>query len=230
MNIDDEINININLLEYLRVILRRKWLIVGIALLFAVSAFSQSIKQPKLYKASATLMFMDSSMGSLAMVSSLFGGAGPRGSVEDKVISILQSKNLARQVFDNMDRQAYFPELFNNNHVIEKDQLENYVSRVRGAISVKQGNLFCVSAVWTDPQKAADLVNFYIDQLGKFINFKSMGINFMVVDPAEKPLVKCSPHVIRSVMVATIFGLFLGILLALVLEYIWEIKKFLFSK
>ena len=56
----------INLLDYWRVVVKRRWLIVGLALVCAFSVLAYSLMQPRLYKATATIMPVDTGGGGLA--------------------------------------------------------------------------------------------------------------------------------------------------------------------
>ena len=59
---DDEIN----LLDYWRVVVKRRKLIISLTLICAIIALINSLMQPKLYKATANIMPVDSGGGGLS--------------------------------------------------------------------------------------------------------------------------------------------------------------------
>lgn len=221
---DDEIN----LLDYWRVIVNRKWLIVGLAFVCALSAFIYSVRQPKFYRATATIMTVEGGGGglvsALSAVPFLSGG-----SAGGKLVPILKSKNLANKVAANVDLPAFFPNLLDNNS--NSDNVNNLVKRsivnsFRGAIqpSSSQG-LLNITVIWHDPDQAAELANMYVKELGKFLNERSLNVNFHIIDIAIPPSSYFKPKPRATMLFGGGIGLFIGIFIAFLLQYLEKLSN-----
>jgi uncharacterized protein involved in exopolysaccharide biosynthesis len=218
---------NINLLEYLQIVYRRKWIVVGLALAFVFTSLVYSLNQPKLYRATGTIMLADGGGGGLASalgVASFLGGTAASGG-EAKLSAILSSATLAKQVAQNLKPREYFPRLAQGPALSEKELLEA-ADILRGSIkSASMDSLMHISVVWTDPEKAAYLANLYVKQLGLFLNERALNVNFQTIDPAIAPESRFSPKIRVNVMFGGILGLFSGISLAFFLEFLRFLKK-----
>jgi len=221
---DDEIN----LLDYWRVIVKRKWLIIGLTLICAFSALIYSRMQPKMYKATATIMPVDTGGGGLAsaLIAMPFLGNVGGGGGEGKLIPILGSATLARQVAQDLDLKEYFPKLADNPNLDEEHKLICAVGSLKGAIEARRsGELLAVSVIWLEPEQAAKLANHYVDQLGKFLNMRSLNVNFQMIDPAVAPGRYFKPRIKKNVMLAGVLGLFMGVFIAFFWEYLENLPK-----
>jgi len=222
----------INILDYLKIVVKRWKLIVSLIVIFAVIALVYSLNLPKLYRASVSIMPVDASMGSLAsVVASLpFVGGASGGGGESRLTAILGSYALAKQVAASLDRNDYFPRLMNDRSMKDPDREKAIAGGLQGSImSRSEDGLMIISATWTDADRAAGLANLYVKELGKFLNQRSMNVNFQVIDPATPPEARFSPKIRPMVFLAGVVGCLAGIFLAFFLEYlpimIKEIKQ-----
>ncbi|MBI5139846.1 MAG: hypothetical protein HZA94_00110 [Candidatus Vogelbacteria bacterium] len=212
----------INFLDYWQILVKRKQIIIGLIIIMSLVAFIHAIKQPSLYKATNSIMLVDSGGGGLAATLAFvpfLGGAGGGGGLE-KLPPILGSNVLAQQVVANIDINKYFS---NQINLSLNDDKKNKIAAeiLQEAISSSFANgLFLISAVWNQPEQAAEIANIYMTELGKFLNKRGLNINFQVIDPAVPSKARFSPKIRQEVMLGAVLGGFLGIFLAFVLEFI----------
>jgi len=219
----------INLLDYWTILIKRKWIIVGITILFSLVALVVSLQQPYLYRATTTIMPVDSSGGgltaALSVVSFLGGGTGGGDGIE-RLSPILQSETLSKQVAQALDISKYFPELAGNAKLSETEKIIAVSGILRGAISfTTPAGLYGVTIIWSDPVQAAELANLYVKELANFLNSRSLNINFQVIDPATAPKARFSPKIRTNVMLGAVLGLFSGVFLSFLCEFVGPILK-----
>ena len=154
----------INLLELMRVIVRRKMLIVKICAAAIVLSVCYSLTLNNIYTAtnrflppqkentSAVFSSLLSQTGGLAGLA----GGGLGGST-DLYIGILKSRSVTDAVIKRLDLQKEF-----KNKTIEDTRM--VVERVVKFKGSKEG-IITVSANSKDPQKAAQLANTFVDEL-----------------------------------------------------------------
>ena len=218
----------INLLDYIRVINKRKWLIISLCIVSALLTLIFSLSQNKMYRATATIMSTESGGGGLSAALSampFLGGGGGSGA-ENKLIPILKSKTLAKNVVAdfNLMEVAYKGKV---PRVSSEQKLEGAGGILQGAIDAKTSSsgLLEISIIWTDPKIAAEIANNYISELGKFLNSRSLNVNFQVIDPAVPPLQKFKPKTVQNVLISAVLGIFIGIFIAFFMEYLDNIKN-----
>ncbi len=213
----------INLLDYWRVIVKWKKLIVGLTIMIALGVFIYGLSQPKLYRATATIMVVDTSGGNLASVASLFGRGGGGG--DEKIFPILKSAKLANQVAHNLDLNKFSAIIPKNQELSDEERIKGLAGRLRGAINpINSEGLLNVTIDW--PTKdAAEIANAYVKQLGRFLSSQSLNINFHVIDPAVAPASRIKANTGLNMIVAGIFGLFTGVFISFFLEYLQNLPK-----
>ena len=117
-----------NLRAYWRVLVRRRALILSLVVVVTVMTACLTLLQPNIYQSTATLMPLGTSRGSLptAMLGELGGflpsGAGTllgKESPTDRLLAILRSRTLAREVIQSLD---LLPILFAKKWHAEKQQ------------------------------------------------------------------------------------------------------------
>ena len=216
---DDEIN----LLDYWRVIVRRKTLIVGLTLICAFLALVFSLTQPKLYKATVTIMPVDTGSGGLAsaLAAVPFLAVGGSSGGEAKLMPILESNSLATGVAQGLDINLYLPKLAKDDKMTVAEKTRSFANCLRQAVEAKsRAGLLNVSIIWPKPEQAAFLANRYVEQLGKFLNNRSLNVNFQTIDLAVSPMAKFKPRTKLNTIVGLVLGLFIGIFVAIFLEYL----------
>lgn len=161
------------LLDYALVFWRYGWLIGGICFVTIVAAFILTVRSPKIYESSATLLAPKEGAGSgvlsgLAVASGLIQQV-PGLSVpsltpnRDMLVSILKSRTLATAVVQKFGLQAYY----------ESKYLEDAIRDLRAATQVSSSSLsatISVSVADTDPRLAAEIANFYVEELDRIFS------------------------------------------------------------
>jgi uncharacterized protein involved in exopolysaccharide biosynthesis len=214
----------INLFEYW-LILKKHWkLLVVFVLIFGFLGWVQAIRQPKVYRATATIMFVANDLGGLGgggASAVLWGNrAGFNGSL-NQISAILTSNCLAREILADIDPHKFFPNSRFGQKVSADVRNKIFARILSGSVSIKDvDGMMAVSVVWREPQQAADLTNLYIDHLGEFFNRRGLNINFQVLDPAERPVSAYSQQKKRMILTSAILGLVLAFVLIIFLEFI----------
>ena len=159
------------LLDYALVFWRYGWLIVGICIIASVASFILTIRTPKIYESTATLLVSKEGaasglLGSLAATGLLQQGGGvsipsltPN---RDLLVSILKSRTLAAAVVEKFRLQAYYRSKY----------LEDAIKDLRSATQVIASPISATISVIvadTDPGLAAAIANFYVDELDRVI-------------------------------------------------------------
>jgi len=160
------------LLDYLTVVWKRRWLIVGICMCSAGAAFMISLLLPKIYESTATVLpqLESNEAGSMAALLSATGAGGAAQSLgislpgapatpTDIFIAILKSRTMA----DAAVKQ------FNLMDVYQSRTPEDARRDLQAAtqISLTKEKVIKVTVEATSPQLAADLANFYVNNLDR---------------------------------------------------------------
>lgn len=215
----------IDLREYLSVIQKRWKLIAVFAVICAVVALFNGLSQPKLYKATATLMPTDSGGGALASAFSglSFLGGGGAGTSTDKLVPMLKSQAIAKEVAKNLDIKLMFPGIANDSKLSDEERIRAVAGKIAGKVEGMMGKtgFFEVTGTWDDPQLVAYITNKYIEGLGRFLNAHAISINFQLIDPAEPPGGPFNRDPKKSLMTGLMVGVFAGVFIAFAMEY-WE--------
>ncbi|MBC8019262.1 MAG: lipopolysaccharide biosynthesis protein [Verrucomicrobia bacterium] len=156
----------INLLELLRVLVRRKMLIIKVCIAAIVLSVCYSLALDNIY--TATNRFFPPQKEStsaafsalLAQAGGLAGLAGGGlGGSADLYIGILKSRSVADAVIKRLDLQKEF----------KKKNIEDTRRAVEGVVKFKasKDGIITVTADSKDPQKAALLANTFVDELNR---------------------------------------------------------------
>jgi len=154
----------INLLELLQVLVRRRSLIIRLTLAAAFLAVIASLLLPNIYTATAKILppQKDSGGGAAAALLGQLGGLGGGlaaglGGSSDLYLGILKSRSVADAVILRMDLAT---ELKNNN----PDLLRKAIAAMVKFQAGKDG-IITVTADHKDPRRAAMLANTFVDEL-----------------------------------------------------------------
>jgi len=157
----------INLLELVQVIARRKDIIIKFCVIAFVISICYSLTLKKVYTATAKLLppQKESGGGLSALLSQagglagLAGGGIGLGGSNDLYIGILKSRSVAYAVIKRLDLQKDF----------NAKTLEGARGALEGAVKFQAGKdgIISISADSTDPAKAALLANTFVDELGR---------------------------------------------------------------
>ncbi|MFQ5559444.1 MAG: GumC family protein [Nitrospinota bacterium] len=158
----------INLFDLLQVLLRRKLILFVITTLFFVGSVAVSLQLPEIYQSKGTILPPDKQSGSASLLANLGGGLGGMfagnllggGSKSDLWVSILRSRTIAKNVVERLDLVTLY-KVKSESEAIEK---------LGGASAVtmnKKDGIITVSVEDRVPEKAAEIVGTYFDELDK---------------------------------------------------------------
>ncbi|KAB0671051.1 lipopolysaccharide biosynthesis protein [Oryzomonas sagensis] len=157
----------INLLELLQVVARRKSVIIKICTAAVIIAVCYSLALKNIYTASAKILppQKESGGGLSALLSqagglaSLAGGMGGLGGSTDLYLGILKSRSVADSVIKRLNLQKEF----------EAKSIDETRKKLEGAVKFKAGKdgIISIDAESRDPQKAAQLANTFVAELGR---------------------------------------------------------------
>ena len=233
---DDEIN----LLEYWNVIWRRKILIITLSFFVVTGTMISGILSPKFYTSETMIITSGSEAGGLgAALSSLplagaFGGIGGVQTPADKIMVLLKSRTITESVIKKfnllkvLNEKTWDPEKGTWKNPDKPPLLEDAVRTLSQNITKfnksKEGAI-TIDVEWKDPQLAAEIANYYVFALTDFLKDKSMNITVQVVDRAVPAERKSRPKIAQNMMLAGVASLFIGMFIALFLEYLAKQKK-----
>lgn len=176
---DDEVN----LLDYWRVVWKRRWLISGISVAAVLIAMVVSFQMPKIYESTTTLLpSLDSKDGGgLGSLLAATGGGGaaqglgismPGAPVTptDLFMAMLKSRIMADEVIRQLDLQT----------VYEAKTMQDVRNALGGntKITVSKEKVIKIIVEAKTPQLAADIANFYVtnlDRLNRTLNVTKAG-------------------------------------------------------
>ena len=182
----------INLLDYVIVLLKHKWLIFGIVFGTGVAAVIISLLLPNVYRSEATIIPREqdksvtssalSALGALGGIAGELVGLGGGGDV-DKFEVVLKSRDLARRV---VEKYKLMPELFEDEwDPLKKEWKENPAPTVQDAYELITEELLSVERdsktdVLTikfdheDPNFAKIMVDHYLDELSESLREETL--------------------------------------------------------
>jgi len=161
---DDEIN----LLDLLIVLAKRKKMIIGVTFAASVAAIGYALSLANIYTATTKILPPQQSQSSAsAMLSQLGGLAGMAGSSlgiknpNDLYVAMLKSRSVMEKVVKRVDLQK----------VYGQETLNGAMSALEGStvISSDKGGFIVVEVSDKDPQLAANLANTFIEELNKLL-------------------------------------------------------------
>lgn len=173
--IEDTFNDEINLLDYVRVILKHKRLILWITVIAVVlTAFISLIVTP-IYEAKAVILPIAQGVGTSATsaIASQFGISAPEQSNTSEVVGLLKSNILRERV---LKRYNLLPVLFEEKSLKDKTEDEKIWMGLRyleEALKInfnqKEGTV-SISMDFKDPKIAADIVNYILKELNDYMS------------------------------------------------------------
>jgi tyrosine-protein kinase Etk/Wzc len=182
----------INLLDYWRIIWKRRLLILLLFLISVVAAAIISLHMTPIFQAKATLMPVESSQsrfsGALGALQNIpfVGGAvgGALGkTATDKIVTILNSRTVAEDVIKKMDLIKI---LFKKNRDQENGKwktdkpptMQDTLRVLRGIVKVADDRkgLISITVEYEDPKLAADIANNYTTALHQFLSENTISL------------------------------------------------------
>lgn len=166
MNTENEMEEQeINLLELVHVLVKRKMLIFKICTVGIVASVVYSLNLPNIYSATAKILPPQKEAG--GGLSALLGQAGGLAGIatgglgggSDLYLGILKSRSVADAVIHRLDL----------TRIYQADNMEAARRSLDGAIKVQAGKdgIISITAENKDPNLSAQLANAFVDELGK---------------------------------------------------------------
>ncbi len=162
----------ISLLDYLRILKRRKWTIVLTTVVTLLLAGIALALMPRTYEGETRLLFPDQpNMGVSSQLAQLAGFALPSGmpslSGADVYYSILSSRTLAENVCKrlNLDRYGLDSEELQQSITIDRPKEGGLILACQSPTSWLKGHTSNAELKDRTAQLAADIANTYIDEL-----------------------------------------------------------------
>jgi len=155
----------INLLELLHVVVKRKMLIIKICTITVVAAVAYSLTLPNVYSATAKVLPpQKEGGGGLSALLGQAGGlagiaAGGLGGGSDLYVGILKSRSVADAVIKQL----------NLVEVYKAKSLESARKGLEGAVKVQGGKdgIISIVAEDEDPKRSAQLANAFVEELAR---------------------------------------------------------------
>lgn len=164
---DDEVN----LVDYAVVVWRHRWLILGLCFVAVLTTSIITIRMPKIYESTATLLAPKEGSGG-----GLLGTLAASGLLQqvpglsipsltptrDMLVSILKSRTVAQSVVERFRLQERYRARY----------LQDAISGLQGATDIKisREGVITVKVEDTDPRLAAQVANFYVEQLDRLVS------------------------------------------------------------
>jgi len=162
----------VNVLDYLRLFRRYRWLLVVIWAVVIGAAVVYSIVMPKVYESTATLLTPKETTGTAGWLGSLAASVPAQGvpglsnistsQNRDLLIAVLKSRTMAQMVVGRFGLQERYHARYNEDTIKALQDRMNISFAREGTISLRIED--------TDPQMAAEMANFFVDQLDRVVS------------------------------------------------------------
>jgi uncharacterized protein involved in exopolysaccharide biosynthesis len=212
----------VNLLDYYRVLIKRKWQISLLTLFCILLAFAVTLKMPEKYQAEVTLLPLlngnNSSAGNLAsqisalpLLGSSLGDLSKFGGGKSKeLVNILKSRTLTEKVIryfnllpvlfsDQYDSETKsFHKKFLKGIPVSEDGVNKFKRKIAKIEEDKKTGLIKITVTMTDSRLAAQVANRMIGELQDFIENNSLTLAKRNRIFLEEQLVKTKPKLIEE--------------------------------
>ena len=163
--------------DYARVVWRRRWMVFALCASVLLATLVVSLMAPRIYESSASVIAPKEGSGS-----SLLGGlAAATGLMQqlsgaslpslapnrDLLISVLKSRTMAQSVVARFKLQERYRAQYREDAVRRLQNSTNILLSREGVITVKIEDI--------DPYQAAEIANFYVEELDRLVARYSMG-------------------------------------------------------
>lgn len=159
----------IDLFEYVEIIVQRKKLILRVTVSAFIISIAIALLLPKIYSSTARIIPPQQDPGLMGMMMGQMGGgnlAGLAGNIfgtgtpADQYSSILQSERIKSAIIDRFKLMEEYG----------KDYRLDMYEKMDKIVEIKAGKkdgIITITVEDEDPQKAADIANAYVDEIGK---------------------------------------------------------------
>lgn len=227
---DDEIN----LIDYIKVVIKRKWLILGITLTAVLIAGIASIVSPKNYEVSTTLQIGNTTdiLESTAQVAEKIKSNAYKNLLEEKLnienlpeikTETPQNTNFVSIIIetDNPEQAKQILDEINSLILLEHQEIFNKrESQIKENIKEIQDELTLLETKKEYSEGIAEL-RIRLSDLKSALNV------FQPTKVIKAPIVPKNPsgsNLILNIVIAIVLGLFIGVLVAFIKEW-WENAK-----
>lgn len=186
---------------YLRMLQRGWWLVILCALAALTTSLTLSYVGIPTYQ--ATARFVVSPDAALSVGTDVINSINTldKRSIVTTYSVVLNSDTIYNQAIEDLK--------------LVPDQVDGYL---RSAVVLPESNVLEISVEGSNPQITMLLANSIGKQAIAYIDGLNQGFNIRVLDPAQIPVEPISPQPLRDASLAMVFGLVLGVSLAIVRE------------
>ncbi len=211
--------------DYARVVWGGRWLIVVLVAVTTTAVLVVTLNMPKTFTAQATIMPLGQDRGG-GLASALSGSLGGSLGIEnpnDKLVAVLQSRKVAGMVVEGLGLDTVLAQASGRKPTRDEaiEAVQKDVVKVSGSVR----GVITVRAQWRDPALAAAIANATVAAAGRFLNERSISMNFQVLDEAVPPTKKSGPNIRLNVAVAAILSALAALMIVFVREYIRGIRE-----
>ena len=211
--------------DYARVVWGGRWLIVALVAAATTATLVVTLNTPRTFTAQATIMPLgqDRGGGLASALSGSFGGALGIENPNDKLVAVLQSRKVAGMVVEGLGLDTVLAQASGRKPT--RDEAIEAVQK--GVVKVSGGTrgVITVRAQWRDPALAAAIANATVSAAGRFLNERSISMNFQVLDEAVAPTKKSGPKVRVNVAVAFVSSALTALFIVFVREYVRGVRE-----
>lgn len=165
----------LTLLDYVATVWRHRWLVGAVCAVTVLATFVVTIRMPKIYESTATMLAPKEAVGGLSLLSGLAamsglqlpGMAGSASPNRDMLVGVLKSRTAAEAVVDRFRLQERYKARYKDQAIRRVQDTADVTMSKDGVISVKFED--------TDPNLAAAMGNFYIDNVDRLVTAYNTG-------------------------------------------------------
>lgn len=181
----------INLLDYVIILLKHKWMIFFLVFIAGVAAVIYSLRLPEIYRSESTIVPIGQEKASLSSRLSALGGFGAMvasqvgiggaGSLE-KFEIVLKSRELTN---DLVEKHKLMPVIFKDSwdektktwKTEEPPTIQDAYKAVQGMLEIKpdkKNGVLKLGFLFPDPALAQKLLSYYVDGMSEFLRHQSL--------------------------------------------------------
>lgn len=212
------------LADYARVVWGGRWLILAVVATATTATLVISLYTPKTFTAQTTILPLgqERAGGLASALSGSLGGALGIDNPNDKLVAVLQSRRVAGMVVEGLGLEAVFAQAMRRKPTRDEaiEAMQKSVVKISGGAR----GVITVRAEWRDPALAAAIANTTVSAAGRFLNERSISMNFQILDDAVPPLKPTGPRVQLNVAVACVVSALTALVTVFVREYIRGVR------
>lgn len=166
---DDLSQSGTDLLDYLIIVAKHKWQIIGVSVFMSIITALYSLSLPNIYTAKAMFIPGEEDKGMLGALTSQMGGlagiaGGALGGVTktEMYLSMLKSETIKDQIIDRFH-------LMDMNKIKYRTFAYMKLDKIAKISAGKKDGVISITIDDKDPKLAADIANAYVEEIGKMI-------------------------------------------------------------